>query len=234
MPNDRTVTPANPDTDRDSPQERAERLVASRRWTRSDLDLLRALAATDAIGRDALLGGDPTRARSLQSLLKLNLATEADGTVRMDSEAKAVAAAVLAWHAGKQVKATIGPAAEGRKRGEDLKRSIADGVKAVFPRVPAEVAMAVAVRLSPAAVKMGRLPAAQAMIEALVEIRLDRWRQAVTAEPEVAARLLAMQARGDANRACKRYRDQRAVERVEAEILEWRGALGPVTSRRLG
>lgn len=234
MPVDRVVNPAEPD----SPQDRAERLVASRRWTRSDLDLLRILLAADAVGRDALLAADATRARSLQSLIKLRLATEADSAdgpvVRMDAEAKAVAAAVLAWHAQKQAKATIGPAAEGRKRGEDLKRSIADGVRAVFPHIPAEVAMAAAVRLAPAAVKMGRIPAAQAMVEAVVEIRLDRWRQAVASEPEVAERLTIMQARGEPNRACKRFRDQRAVERVEAEVLTWRGNLGAVTSRRLG
>lgn len=231
MPKDRVVKPEDPGSHKD----RAERLVASRRWTRSDLDLLRTLLAVDTVDRDALLEGNETRARSLQSLCKLGLATATDGgLVGMDADAKAVAAEVLAWHARKQVKATLGPAAEGRKRGEDLKRSIADATRAVFPRVPAEVALAVAVRLAPAAVKMGRLPAAQAMVEALVEIRLDRWRQAVAAEPEVAERLLAMQARGDANRALKRFRDQRAVERVEAEILEWRGDLGPVTSRRLG
>ena len=231
MPKDRVVKPGDPD----SPQDRAERLVASRRWTRSDLDVLRTLMAADSIDRDALVEGVETRARSLQSLVKLRLATEgADGAVGMDAEAKAVAQEVLAWHARKQAKATIGPAAEGRKRGEDLKRSIADATRAVFPRIPAEVALAAAVRLSPAAVKMGRIPAAQALVEAVVEIRLDRWRQAVAAEPEVAARLEFMQARGEPNRACKRFRDQRAVERVEAETLEWRGDLGPVTSRRLG
>ncbi|MNW22059.1 hypothetical protein D3C71_2233220 [compost metagenome] len=65
-------------------------------------------------------------------------------------------------------------------------------------------------------------------------MRLERWRQAVAAEPEVAKRLAAMEARGDATRALKRYRDQRAVERAEAELKEWRGDLGPVLSRRLG
>ncbi|WP_448187878.1 hypothetical protein [Azospirillum sp. sgz301742] len=231
MPKDRVVKPESPG----SAQDRAERLVASRRWTRSDLDLLRTLLAAEAIDRDVLLEGNETRARSLRSLTMLHLATEgASGAVTMDADARAVATDVLAWHARKQAKAAIGPAAEGRKRGEDLKRSIADATRAVFPRIPTEVALAAAVRLSPAAVKMGRIPAAQALVEAVVEIRLDRWRQAVAAEPEVAARLELMQARGEPNRAVKRFRDQRAVERVEAEVAQWRGDLGPVTSRRLG
>ena len=217
----------------DALRDRAERLVASRRWTRGDLDLLRALLAVDSLGRDALLG-DEARARSLRSLTKLGLATEADDSVHMDADAKAVAEAVLAWHAAKQAKASVGPAAEGRRRGEDLKRSLAEAVRTVFPRIPEEVAMAAAVRLAPAAMKMGGRLAAQSMVDAVVAIRMERWRQAVAAEPEVAERVQAMQARGDTNRAVKRFRDQRAVERVEAEIQEWRGDLEPVSSRRLG
>ncbi|PWC44882.1 hypothetical protein [Azospirillum sp. TSO22-1] len=215
-------------------RDRAERLVASRRWTRSDLDLLRILLAADGVGRDRLLAGDPLRERSLASLLKLGLATEADGSVSMNADAKAVGDAVLAWHAAKQARASVGPAAEGRKRGEDLKRSLADAVRGVFPRIPDEVAQAAATRLAPAAVKMGGRLAAQSMVDAVVAIRMERWRQAVASEPEVAERLQAMQMRGDNNRAVKRFRDQRAVERVEAEIAEWRGGLEPVTSRRLG
>ena len=218
----------------DALRDRAERLVASRRWTRGDLDLLRILMAAESVRRDALLAGDPTRERSLASLVKLGLATEADGAVRMDADAKAVAGAVLAWHAAKQAKASVGPAAEGRKRSDDLKRTLADAVRGVFPRIPAEVAEAAATRLAPAAVKMGGRLAPQSMVDAVVAIRMERWRQAVVSEPEVAERLTAMQARGDNNRAVKRFRDQRAVERVEAEIEEWRGGLEPVTSRRLG
>ncbi|HYH37529.1 MAG TPA: hypothetical protein VD860_04840 [Azospirillum sp.] len=218
----------------DSLRDRAERLVASRRWTRSDLDLLRILLAADGVGRDRLLAGDPLRERSLASLLKLGLATEADGTIGMDADARAIGDAVLTWHAAKQARASVGPAAEGRKRGEDLKRSLADAVRGVFPRIPAEVAQAAATRLAPAAVKMGGRMAAQSMVDAVVAIRMERWRQAVASEPEVAERLQAMQMRGDNNRAVKRFRDQRAVERVEAEIAEWRAGLEPVTSRRLG
>lgn len=211
-------------------RERAERLVASRRWTRADLDLLRLLSSGGLVPREALGGAE----RSLASLLKLGLAHEADGAVSMDADARLLAGAVLDWHAAKQARASVGPAAEGRKRGDDLKRSLADAVRGVFPRIPAEVAQAAAVRLAPAAVKMGGRLAPQSMVDAVVAIRMERWRQAVASEPEVAERLHAMQARGDANRALKRFRDQRAVERVEAEIAEWRGGLEPVTSRRLG
>ena len=76
--------------------------------------------------------------------------------------------------------------------------------------------------------------ALQPIVDAVAEVRLERWRQAVASEPEVAKRLQAMEMRGDPNRALKRYRDQRAVERAEAELKEWRGDLGPVLSRRLG
>jgi len=62
----------------------------------------------------------------------------------------------------------------------------------------------------------------------------DRWRQAITAEPRVAARLEAMQAKGDNNRVRKRFRDQRALERVAEEVAAWRGDLEPVRSRWLG
>lgn len=233
----------------------AERLTATRRWTRGDLDLLQALQAVEAVPREALLAGDEGRARSLKSLLVLTLAdeaaTEAPGqpdTVRAllkdgagpvvwcGADTRDLGAEILAWHEKRQAKATArtGRHAAEREKGEELKSTIAAAVRGVFPGIPAEVAAGAATRLAPSVGKLGRRPGLQAMVDAVVEIRLERWRQAVASEPDVAARLEAMQARGDNNRARKRYRDQRAKDRVEEEIRNWRGGLGPVTSHRLG
>ncbi|HYH18837.1 MAG TPA: hypothetical protein VD995_09465 [Azospirillum sp.] len=236
-------------------QARADRLVAARRWTRNDLDLLQLLVDGDVFAQPDLVAGDEARMRSLRSLTKLQLAVEAAAedaelpdavlqvlrrgagpAVWMDGDGKAVGAEILAWDARKQARAVAraGRAAEGRDPGGALKLSIAEAVRKAFPGMPKEVAAATAARLAPGAGKLGRMPNLQAMVDAVAEIRLERWRQAVASEPDVAERLTAMQVRGDPNRARKRYRDQRAVERVESELREWRGGLGAVTSRRLG
>lgn len=234
-------------------QARADRLVTSRRWTRSDLDLLQSLVEGEVIGEADLVAGDEAQARSLRSLITLHLAIEAAGddaelpeaargvlqrgagpAVWMDEDGKAVGAAILAWHARKQARAVARAGRAAGDSGGALKLSIADAVRKVFPGMPKEVAAAAAARLAPGVGKLGRMPNLQAIVDAVAEIRLERWRQAVASEPEVAERLTAMQVRGDPNRARKRFRDQRAVERVEGELRDWRGGLGPVSSRRLG
>ena len=240
---------------RDLLRNRAERLVAARRWARNDLDVLQSLLDGDVFAEADLIAGDEARARSLRSLKALHLALEANGddpelpeavrtalqggaapVVWMDEDGRAVATDVLAWHAKKQARAAAraGRGAEARDRGDDLKRSVAEAVQRIFPAIPKDAAAAAAARLAPSVGKLGRMPGLQAIVDAVAEIRLERWRQAVASEPEVASRLLAMQTRGDPGRARKRYRDQRAVERVEAELRDWRGGLGPVTTRRLG
>ncbi|WP_247887038.1 hypothetical protein [Azospirillum sp. SYSU D00513] len=240
---------------RDLVQARADRLTAGRRWARGDLDLLQALVEVEAVGREALIAGNEGRVRSLRSLLTLHLASEAaeepaelpaparrileEGTgpaVWMDADAKAVAAAILDWQAKRQVRAIARADRGAARRGQadDLKSDIAEAARGVFPRMPAEVAAAAAARLAPSVAKLGRRPGMQAIVDAVVEIRIDRWRQAIASDPAVATRLEQMQQRGDPGRARKRYRDQRALERVEAEVKEWRGDLGPVTSRLLG
>ncbi|MBP2312739.1 hypothetical protein [Azospirillum soli] len=234
---------------------RADRLVNARRWTRSDLELLQVLQDGEVFALDDLLAGDEARGRSLRSLTKLQLAAEASGAnpelpdasrrlldsgkgpaVWTDAEAREVAATILDWHARKQARtaARAGRGAEARERGEALKDSVADAVRKIFPGIPKEIAAAVATRLAPSVGKLARMPGLQPIVDAVAEIRLERWRQAVASEPEVADRLLAMQKRGDPGRARKRYRDQRAVERVEAELRDWRGDLAPVSTRRLG
>lgn len=234
---------------------RADRLVNGRRWTRSDLELLQLLQSGEAIAQDALIAGDEARERSLRSLTKLQLATGASGpnpelpdaarrlldsgkgsAVWLDAEAGEVAATILDWHARKQARAAAraGRGADARERGEALKASVADAVRKVFPGIPKDAAAAAAARLAPSVGKLGRMPGLQPIVDAVAEIRLERWQQAVASEPEVADRLLAMQLRGDPGRARKRYRDQRAVERVEAELRDWRGDLAPVSTRRLG
>ncbi|MBP2229988.1 hypothetical protein J2847_003291 [Azospirillum agricola] len=244
---------------REHHKERAERLVASRRWTRSDLEVIQALLGTDATPRAALLAADPAgRERSLRSLLALRLALEvpageaanpelpdavrsllrggAEAVVWLDEDGRAVASDVLAWHARRhaRVEARNDRRAEERGRGDDLKQSIATAVRNVFPAMPAEVAASAAARLAPSVAKLGRRPGTQNIVDAVVEIRLERWRQAIASEPEVEERLLAMQARGANGRVRKRFRDQRAAERVEQEIRDWRGDLEPVSSHRLG
>lgn len=256
------AVPANrPAAARDLLDARAERLVASRRWTRNDLDLLQILRDGAAFPAAELLAGDEARTRSLRSLKALRLAHDvsaadvagpgmaelpdavrtvlqdgAGGAVWMDEDGKAVAAEVLDWHAKKQARAAARTSrgTQARERGDEVKQSIADSVQRVFPGIPKEVAAAAAARLAPSVGKLGRMPAMQAIVDAVAEIRLERWRQAVASEPEVAKRLLEMQMRGDPGRARKRYRDQRAADRVEAELRDWRGTLGPVTTRRLG
>lgn len=247
---------------REHRKDRAERLVAARRWTRSDLEVIQSLLGTDAIARTALLAADPAgRERSLKSLLTLRLALEAtaaaqtaaaqdpelpdgarrvlnggaDAVVWLDEDGRAVASDVLAWHAKRHVRIETrnGRRAEERERGDDLKHSIATAVRNVFPGMPAEVAASAAARLAPSVAKLGRRPGTQNIVDAVVEIRLERWRQAIATDPEVETRLLAMQARGANGRARKRFRDQRATERVEGEIRDWRGDLEPVSSHRL-
>ena len=220
--------------------------------------MIQALLGTDAIARGALLAADPAgRERSLKSLLTLRLALEAtdaaatdpelpDGARRvlqggsaavvwLDEDGRAVASDVLAWQARRhaRVETRNSRRTEERERGDDLKQSIATAVRNVFPAMPAEVAASAAARLAPSVAKLGRRPGTQNIVDAVVEIRLERWRQAIATDPEVEARLLAMQARGANGRARKRFRDQRATERVEAEIRDWRGDLEPVTSHRL-
>lgn len=253
---ERSVAANRPAAVRDLLAVRAERLLASRRWTRNDLDLLQILHDGGVFTADGLLAGDEARARSLRSLKALRLAVElaADETtelpeevrsalrsgtgpaVWMDADGKAVAAEILDRHLRKQARtaARSSRGAQAKERGEEVKQSVADSVQRVFPGIPKEAAAAAAARLAPSVGKLGRMPAMQAIVDAVAEIRLERWRQAVASEPEVAKRLLEMQARGDAGRARKRYRDQRAADRVEAELRDWRGTLGPVTTRRLG
>ncbi|MGF7176943.1 hypothetical protein [Azospirillum doebereinerae] len=245
---------------REHRKERADRLVASRRWTRSDLEVIQALLGAEALPRATLLAGDAAgRERSLRSLLTLRLALEAnaedagrdpelpdaarrllrggaESAVWLDEDGRAVASDVLAWHAKRhaRVENRKDRRAEERDRGDDLKLSIATAVGNVFPLMPAEVALSAAARLVPSVAKLGRRPGTQNIVDAVVEIRLERWRQAIASDPEVEARLVAMQARGANGRVRKRFRDQRAAEKVEAEIRDWRGELEPVSSHRLG
>lgn len=261
---ERSVAANRPAAVRELLGARTERLLASRRWTRNDLDLLQILQDGAQSGARnggvftaaALLAGDESRARSLRSLKALQLALEvSDGettelpdavrsvlqagtgpAVWMDEDGKAVAAGILDWHARKQARtaARSSRGTQAKERGDAVKRSVADSVQRVFPGIPKEAAAAAAARLAPAVDKLGRMPAMQAIVDAVAEIRLERWRQAVGSEPEVARRLSEMEMRGDPNRARKRYRDQRAADRVEAELRDWRGTLGPVSTRRLG
>ncbi|MFD1626261.1 hypothetical protein [Azospirillum griseum] len=244
---------------RERRKDRVDRLVASRRWTRSDLEVLQALLGSDALARSSLLATDPGRERSLKSLTALRLVqivtTEdsetpdaarrilsqvggngTDAAVWLDEDAQAIAAEVVAWQAKRHARAESrqGRHAQAREQEEDVKASIAMAVRNVFPAMPAEVAASAAARLAPSVAKLGRRPGTQGIVDAVVEIRLERWRQAIASDPEVEARLLAMQARGANGRVRKRFRDQRAAERVEAEIRDWRGDLEPVTSHRLG
>lgn len=248
---------------RERRKDRVERLVAARRWTHSDLEVLQALLGSDALARSALLATDPGRERSLKSLTALRLvqivaAEDAetpdaarrilsnvgngaggngtDAAVWLDEDAQAIAAEVVAWQAKRHARAETrqGRHAQAREQEEDVKASIAMAVRNVFPAMPAEVAASAAARLAPSVAKLGRRPGTQGIVDAVVEIRLERWRQAIASDPEVEARLLAMQARGANGRVRKRFRDQRAAERVEAEIRDWRGDLEPVTSHRLG
>lgn len=218
-------------------KDKAHRLTASRRWTHADLDLLQVLLDVEDVGKDELVGADEGRTRSLASLVKLGLAVEAEGKVRIAAEAKAVGALILEGQIRRKARAAARNERheDARGRTEDQKRALAAAIRTVFPAIPDEVAMAAATRLAPGIAKLGgRRPGAQALIDVVAAIRLDRWRQAVATEPDIAARLAAMQSRGDPARARKRYRDQRAVDRVEAELREWRGSLGPVVSKRLG
>ncbi|WP_353860941.1 hypothetical protein [Azospirillum formosense] len=234
---------------------RVDRLTAARRWTHGDLELLHSLLDGGTVAESVLLAGDDGRARSLRSLKALGLAGAAsaddpelpdaakaliaDGAgsvVWLDADAREIADGILSWHARKQARAAarVSRGAEAKQRGDDIKDALTKAVQRAFPRIPKEAAAAAAARLAPGVKKLGRMPALQPIVDAVAEVRLERWRQAVASEPEVAKRLAAMEARGDANRALKRYRDQRAVERAEAELKEWRGDLGPVLSRRLG
>jgi len=213
-------------------RERANRLARARRWTRNDLDTLQALsealATAERVDEAAFTGGSEGRARSLRSLVVLDLAFVDEGGIGMDADARAVTADLLAWNAKKQQ-----TAANRQQKGEDLKSAIVRAVRATFPGIPAEVAAGAATRLAPALAKLNRLPSQQAMVDAVAAIRLERWRQAVTSDREVAEKLQTRQIRGDSNRAVKRFRDQRAIERVEEEMRQWRGDLGPVVSHRL-
>ncbi|MDQ2101072.1 hypothetical protein [Azospirillum isscasi] len=234
---------------------RVERLTAARRWTHGDLELLQSLLDGGTLAESALLAGDEGRARSLRSLKALHLASAASGAdpelpdeakaaladgaeavVWLGADAREIADGILSWHTKKQARtaARLSRGAEAKRRGDDMKDALTKAVQRAFPRIPREAAAAAAARLAPGVQKLGRMPALQPIVDAVAEVRLERWRQAVASEPEVAKRLQAMEMRGDPNRALKRYRDQRAVERAEAELKEWRGDLGPVLSRRLG
>ncbi|MFV3077854.1 hypothetical protein [Niveispirillum fermenti] len=246
------VAPPHPrDGGRALLRDRAERLLQGRRWTGGDLEALDSLLRDSPVRHDVWLAADAGRERALKSLLKLRLvllAAEAhpalpapvvsvlaDGPVLwMDSDAREVSDQVMAHSRRRMEVAAKRTARDDRQRGTDLKDGIAQAVQAVFPAMPDDVAHAAAARLAPGAIKLGRRPGTQAIVDCVAEIRLERWRQAVVNEPKVAARLAAMQARGDNNRVRKRFRDQRALERVAEEIADWRGSLEPVTSRWLG
>jgi hypothetical protein len=222
----------------DTPAGRADRLVAARRWTHGDIDLLQRLLDGGPGPRAALIAEDPSREKPLRSLLVVGLAAEgADGSVALSDEGAALAPLILERLLRRKARATARNErhAESREKGETVKAMVAAAVAAVFPAIPAEVAEAVALRIAPGVTKAGgRRPGFQTVVDAVAAIRFERWRQAVAAETEVAKRLEAMTARGDNNRARKRYRDQRAVDRVQAELAAWRGELGPVETRRLG
>ncbi|WP_029014290.1 hypothetical protein [Niveispirillum irakense] len=239
------------DTGRALLRERAERLLAGRRWTGADLEALDSLLKQAPITRADWLAAVDGRERSLNSLLKLQLLMQAEGphptlppavtalldagpVLWLDDDAATVAQDILAHSARRMEVAAKRVARDDRKRGQDLRGGLADAARAVFPGIPEDVAAAVAARLAPAAIKLGRRPATQAIVDCVAELRLERWRQVVIGDPRVAKRLEDMQARGENNRARKRYRDQRALERVAAEVAHWRGDLPPVTSRWLG
>lgn len=222
----------------DSPRDQANRLVAARRWTHGDIDLLQHLLDQGNATREALLADDPVlRERSLRSLLAIGLAAEKDGTVGLSEEGKAVASLILDQLLRKKARATARNErhAEAREQVDTVKSTVIAAIRSVFPEIPAEVAEAVALRITPGVVKSGgRRPGMQTVVDAVATVRFERWRQAVAAEPEVSTRLTAMTARGDNNRARKRYRDQRAADRVRDELETWRGELPPVETRRLG
>lgn len=233
--------------------ERAHRLRAGRRWTNGDQELLRTLLATEVTPRDPLLAAEEGAARSLRSLLTLHLVEEttdddsdlpqavraalsAGPVLWLTADARLTATAVLKALDQRKLVAVARTQrlSDKRDRGADLQQVLLSAVRNIFPAIPEEVAAAAAVRLTPAMVKLGRRPEMQGIVDAVADIRMERWRQAVAAEPQVAKRLEIMLARGEPGRARKRFRDQRAAERVEAELLEWRGDLRPVTPRRLG
>lgn len=231
-------------------RDRAERLLTGRRWTGGDLAALDSLLS-GPVARDPWLAAEGERERALKSLLKLGLVLQAEtgnpflpddvrallplGPVLwMDGDAQDVADQVMEASRRRMDVAAKRTARDDKQRSVDLKDSIAQAVRTVFPGMPEDVSLSVAARLAPAAIKLGRRPGTQAIVDCAAEIRLDRWRQVIIGEPRVAARLAAMQAKGDNNRARKRYRDQRALERVAEEIAQWRGTLEPVTSRWLG
>lgn len=246
------IAPALPrDEARALLRDRAERLLQGRRWTGGDLEALdNLLSAVPVLSAD-WLAADAGRERALKSLIKLRLVCLADAphpalptavttllatgpVLWMEADGREVAELVMAHSRRRMEVSAKRVARDDRQRGADLKDSLAQAVKAVFPQMPTDVALAVATRLAPAAIKLGRRPGTQAIVDCVAEIRLDRWRQAVVNEPKVAARLANMQERGDNNRVRKRFRDQRALERVAEEVALWRGDLDPVTSRWLG
>lgn len=232
-------------------RDRAERLLHGRRWTGGDLEALDSLLKSEPVTRDLWLAADAGRERALKSLSALRLVTLAEtphpalpATVTvalptgpvlwMEEDAREVAEQVMSHSRRRMEVSAKRVARDDRQRGADLKDSLAQAAKAVFPGMPEDVCLSVAARLAPAAIKLGRRPGTQAIVDCTAEIRLDRWRQVIIGDPRVSARLTAMQAKGDNNRARKRYRDQRALERVAEEIAHWRGDLEPVTSRWLG
>ncbi|MFV3127900.1 hypothetical protein [Niveispirillum sp. KHB5.9] len=246
------IAPAHPrDAGRALLRDRAERLLNGRRWTGGDLEALDSLLKSEPVTQDAWLSADVGRERALKSLSKLRLATLTEAShpalsaavasalpagpvLWMDEDAREVAEQVMAHSRRRMEVSAKRVARDDKQRGADLKDSIAQAVKAVFPGMPEDVSLSIAARLAPAAIKLGRRPGTQAIVDCTAELRLDRWRQVIIGDPRVAARLNAMQAKGDNNRARKRYRDQRALEQVAAEIARWRGDLEPVTSRWLG
>ncbi|WP_292907106.1 hypothetical protein [Niveispirillum sp.] len=232
-------------------RDRAERLLQGRRWTGGDLEALDSLLKMAPVTQAEWLSADAGRDRALKSLMKLRLVNLAEAThpalpaavtdllsggpvLWLDADAHEVAELVMAHSRRRMEVSAKRVARDDRQRGSELKDSIAQAVRAVFPGMPEDVCLSVAARLAPAAIKLGRRPGTQAIVDCTAEIRLDRWRQVIIGEPRVAARLAAMQAKGDNNRARKRYRDQRALERVAEEIAHWRRDLEPVTSRWLG
>lgn len=246
------VAPAHPrDAGRALLRDRAERLLHGRRWTGGDLEALDSLLKSAPVSQAEWLSADAGRERALKSLMKLRLVNLADGphpalpaaisdllatgpVLWLDADGREVAEQVMAHSRRRMEVSAKRVARDDKQRGADLKESLALAARAVFPGMPHDVCLAVAARLAPAAIKLGRRPGTQAIVDCTAEIRLDRWRQVIIGEPRVAARLAAMQAKGDNNRARKRYRDQRALERVAEEIAHWRRDLEPVTSRWLG
>lgn len=243
--------PQSRDAGRALLRDRAERLLNGRRWTGGDLEALDSLLKSEPVTRETWLSADAGRERALKSLVKLGLVMLAEGAypalpaavvaalpsgpvLWMEEDAREVAEQVMAHSRRRLDVSAKRVARDDRQRGADLKDSLAEAVGAVFPGMPHDVRHSVAARLAPVAIKLGRRPGIQAIVDCTAEIRLDRWRQVIIGDPRVSARLTAMQAKGDNNRARKRYRDQRALERVAEEIAQWRGSLEPVTSRWLG